>query len=72
MLATEILVTVSGHRVTILETSKDQPEFGAGLQSSPNGTEIYHLWGLDDILKPVATAPRILEIRNFDAVTLAR
>lgn len=71
-LATAISVTLSGHSATILEASDGQHEFGAGLQSSPNGTRLYQRWGIEDILRPITSAPRVLEIRDFDGDVLAR
>lgn len=71
-LATAISVTLSGHRATVFEAAEKQQEFGAGLQSSPNGTRLFQRWGLEQLLQPIATAPSLLEIRDFDGNPLAR
>ncbi|RDL38511.1 uncharacterized protein BP5553_02851 [Venustampulla echinocandica] len=71
-LATAISVTLAGHKATIFEAAEKAHSFGAGLQSSPNGTQLFSRWGLYDILKPVATAPTLLHIHSLDGRPLAR
>lgn len=71
-LATAISVTLAGHKATVFEAADSIHAFGAGLQSSPNGTRLFSRWGLHDILKPVATAPTLLHIHSFDGKPIAR
>jgi salicylate hydroxylase len=71
-LATAISVTIAGHKATVFEASDSVHSFGSGLQSSPNGTRLFSRWGLDEILKPVTTTPKVLHIHNFDGMRLAR
>jgi salicylate hydroxylase len=71
-LATAISVTIAGHKATVFEASDSVHSYGSGLQSSPNGTQLFSRWGLDEILKPVITTPKVLQIHNFDGMRLAR
>lgn len=65
-LAVAISVTLSGHRATVFESFQTIHPFGSGLHISPNGTRLLSRWGLIDVLKPVVTAPRILQTHNFN------
>lgn len=65
-LAVAISVTLSGHRATVFESFQTIHPFGSGLHVSPNGVRLLSRWGLSDVLKPVVTAPRILQTHNFN------
>ncbi|KAI0380360.1 putative monooxygenase [Hypomontagnella monticulosa] len=71
-LSMAISVSLAGHQVSVYETHSGTHEFGAGLQSSPNGTRIYEKWGLAASLKSVATSPRVFQIQRFDGTILAQ
>ncbi|KAK8128640.1 monooxygenase [Apiospora sp. TS-2023a] len=71
-LSMAISMAQAGHQVSVFEAHHSLHEFGAGLQSSPNGTRIYAELGLTEALKPIATAPEVLQISRFDGAVLAR
>lgn len=71
-LSMAISVALAGHRVSVFEAHHETHEFGAGLQSSPNGTRIYAKWGLADSMKSIATPPEVYEMRRFDGTVLAQ
>ena len=71
-LAASISTALSGHFVTIFESSPNLHEIGAGLQLTPNGTQLLSKWGIADDLGPKATAPSTMCIRRFDGRVLAR
>ncbi|KAL2274348.1 hypothetical protein FJTKL_03267 [Diaporthe vaccinii] len=70
-LAVAISVTLSGHRATVFEAFETIHPFGSGLHISPNGTRLLSRWGLGNILNPVITAPRALQIHDFNGELLA-
>ncbi|KAK7734905.1 hypothetical protein SLS53_007682 [Cytospora paraplurivora] len=71
-LATAISITLAGHRVSVFESTAHAHEVGAGLQSSPNGSRLYHRWGLTQALEPLAAVPNVLEIHSSDGKVLAK
>ncbi|ROW16590.1 hypothetical protein VPNG_01589 [Cytospora leucostoma] len=71
-LATAISITLAGHRVSVFESTAHAHEVGAGLQSSPNGSRLYHRWGLAHVLEPLAAVPNVLEIHSSDGKVLAK
>ncbi|KAI3396560.1 hypothetical protein diail_12084 [Diaporthe ilicicola] len=70
-LAVAISVTLAGHRATVFEAFETIHPFGSGLWISPNGTRLLSKWGLGDILHPAVTAPRTLQINDFDGKLLS-
>lgn len=70
-LATSIAVSLAGHEVIVFEEQDGPHEFGAALNSSPNGTALYHKWGLDPHLEPIFTSPGKFEIRSAEGEVLA-
>lgn len=70
-LATSIAVSLAGHEVIIFEEHHGPHEVGAAVNSSPNGTSLYHKWGLDPHLEPYFTAPKKYEIRSTQGKVLA-
>ncbi|KAH8203876.1 hypothetical protein TruAng_001940 [Truncatella angustata] len=64
-LATAISVTLAGHNATIFESSDQPHPFGSGFQCSPNGTRLLLRWGLEEILKPVASSHKLLQIYDI-------
>lgn len=70
-LAVAISVALSGHRATVFEAFETTHPFGSGLYITPNGTRLLSRWGLNDILKPVLTAPQTSQIHNLDGGLLA-
>lgn len=70
-LAVAISVALSGHRATVFEAFETIHPFGSGLHISPNGTRLLSRWGLGNILNPVITSPRTLQIHEFDGELLA-
>ncbi|KAK7958087.1 hypothetical protein PG988_012935 [Apiospora saccharicola] len=71
-LSMAISIAQAGHQVSVFEAHHSLHEFGAGLQSSPNGTRIYAELGLTEALKPIATSPELLQNSRFDGAVLAR
>ncbi|KAI8956935.1 putative monooxygenase [Daldinia sp. FL1419] len=71
-LSAAISIALAGHQVSIFEAHPGAHEFGAGLQTSPNGTRIYTEWGLSDSIRSIATMPEIYQIRRFDGAILAQ
>lgn len=70
-LAVAISVALSGHRATVFEAFEITHPFGSGLYIPPNGTRLLSRWGLNDILKPVLTAPQTSQIHNLYGGLLA-
>lgn len=70
-LAAAISIALSGHRATVFEAFETIHPFGSGVQLSPNGTRLLSKWGLGDILDPVLTSPRALQIHNLNGEILA-
>lgn len=69
--AVAISVALSGHRATVFEAFETIHPFGSGLHISPNGTRLLSRWGLGDILSPVVTSPRTLQIHDINGELLA-
>lgn len=57
-LGAAISILLAGHDVTVLESATAIGEVGAGIQILPNAARVLRSWGLEDKLKPYATAPR--------------
>lgn len=70
-LAVAISVALSGHRAIVFEAFETVHPFGSGLHISPNGTRLLSRWGLGDILNPVVTSPRVLQIHDLSGAPLA-
>ncbi|KAF7523481.1 hypothetical protein G7054_g11756 [Neopestalotiopsis clavispora] len=64
-LATAIAVTEAGHSATVFEAT-DRPRYaGAGILSSPNGTQLLSRWGVLDLLQwPIE--PDALKIHDLN------
>ena len=54
----------NGFRVVVLEQAERLEETGAGIQLSPNAARILIDLGLEDRLRPLATAPTALRVRS--------
>lgn len=70
-LAVAISVALSGHRATVFEAFETTHPFGSGLYIPPNGTRLLSRWDLNDILKPVLTAPQTSQIHSLYGGLLA-
>ncbi|OIW25157.1 FAD/NAD(P)-binding domain-containing protein [Coniochaeta ligniaria NRRL 30616] len=57
-LGAAIGILLAGHAVTVLESASAIGEVGAGIQVLPNSARVLRSWGLEDALRPWATAPR--------------
>lgn len=57
-LGAAIAILLAGHDVTVLEAASSIGEVGAGIQVLPNSFKVLQSWGLEDSLKPFATAPQ--------------
>ncbi|KIX03918.1 uncharacterized protein Z518_07471 [Rhinocladiella mackenziei CBS 650.93] len=54
-LSAALALSISGHRVTILESAPQLAEIGAGVQLTPDAIKFFFQWGLrDDILSKAA------------------
>ncbi|KAF7155380.1 hypothetical protein CNMCM5623_007451 [Aspergillus felis] len=50
---------LAGHDVHVLESAHEVGEVGAGIQVLPNSSRVLQHWGLDDVLTPYMTRPRV-------------
>lgn len=57
-LGAAISILLAGHDVTVLESASSIGEVGAGIQILPNSFKVLQSWGLEDKLRPFATAPK--------------
>ncbi|ORX91360.1 hypothetical protein BCR34DRAFT_650166, partial [Clohesyomyces aquaticus] len=57
-LGAAISLLLSGHSITILESTPTISEVGAGIQCLPNSTRVLVSWGLEPLLSRHATRPR--------------
>ncbi|KAI1172938.1 putative monooxygenase [Nemania sp. FL0916] len=71
-LSMAISMSLAGHRVSVFEEHRGPHEFGAGVQTSPNGTRIFEAWGLGSAMRSIATTPQVFQIRRFDGAVLAQ
>ncbi|KAJ5927200.1 hypothetical protein N7516_008973 [Penicillium verrucosum] len=71
-LAAAVSISLSGHRVTVIESAKELLEVGAGLQVTPNCTRILQRWGLPDRLWLSAAEPSALIVHRYSGKVLAR
>jgi len=56
----------AGHRVTIVESSREIGEVGAGIQVSPNSSRLLQRWGLGKHLKDISVEPEAIVFRRYD------
>jgi salicylate hydroxylase len=57
--------------VRVYEQSGDFDELGAGIQISPNGSRLLHRLGLGPLLERCSVRPQAIEMRRWDAATIA-
>jgi salicylate hydroxylase len=70
-LAAAVSLSLSGHRVTVFESSTDIGEIGAGIQVTPNFTRQLSRWGLGARMAECAVAPdRMRQMRWEDSKLL--
>ncbi|KAL6399164.1 FAD binding domain-containing protein [Ilyonectria robusta] len=70
-LASAISCALSGHNVTIFESTEELSEVGAGLQVTPNSSRLLQQWGLPDKLWETAAEPTYLAVHKYTGQTLA-
>jgi salicylate hydroxylase len=58
-LGSAIACALAGHKVHILEATREIKEVGAGIQVLPNSSRVLQHWGLEDALTPYMTFPRV-------------
>lgn len=56
----------AGHRVTIVESSPQIGEVGAGIQVSPNSSRLLRRWGLGKHLDEIAVKPEAICFRRYN------
>lgn len=71
-LAAAISCSLSGHRVTIFESTEELSEVGAGLQVTPNSSRLLQQWGLPERLWETAAEPSFLAVHSYTGPVLAR
>jgi len=54
-----------GHKVTVLESSRQLSEVGAGIQIPPNSTKILDAYGLTPKLEQVVVKPSHINLRRY-------
>ena len=64
-LAASISISLSGHRVTVLEGASRLAEIGAGLQITPNASRLLAHWGLLEKAESVAAIPTVLAVHRY-------
>lgn len=64
-LAVARALALRGVAVTVLEQAEEIREVGAGLQISPNGTQVIEALGLRDALKKAAPQAQAVSLRNY-------
>jgi len=57
-LGAAIGILLAGHAVTVLESTSEIGEIGAGIQVLPNSSKVLQHWGLKSQLEKYATAPK--------------
>lgn len=60
-----ICIRASGHEVTIFEKMAELQEIGAGIQISPNATNILRAWDLLDAVQSCAVQPNAAILRSY-------
>ncbi|KAI1340309.1 FAD/NAD(P)-binding domain-containing protein [Xylariaceae sp. FL0016] len=71
-LGAAIGILLAGHTVTVLESTSEIGEIGAGIQVLPNSSRILRSWGLGDELAKHATTPRYCNMRGWKGNILSR
>lgn len=71
-LASSIQLALSGHSVTVLESTSSLSEIGAGLQLTPNSTRLLQGWGLynHDYFPHLPCEPRNCTVYNYKGKVL--
>ncbi|KAH6893371.1 FAD binding domain-containing protein [Thelonectria olida] len=70
-LATAISCSLSGHNVTVFESTEELSEVGAGLQVTPNSSRLLQQWGLPERLWETAAEPTYLAVHSYTGSILA-
>ena len=58
-LGSAISCALAGHKVQVLEATREIKEVGAGIQILPNSSRVLQHWGLEQALTPHMTSPRV-------------
>jgi salicylate hydroxylase len=58
-LGSAISCALAGHKVQVLEATREIKEVGAGIQILPNSSRVLQHWGLEKALRPHMTFPRV-------------
>ncbi|MGC1353633.1 MAG: FAD-dependent monooxygenase, partial [Xanthobacteraceae bacterium] len=66
-LTAALALAQNGFRVVVLEQAERLEETGAGIQLSPNAARILIDLGLEDRLRPLATAPVALRVLRAES-----
>jgi salicylate hydroxylase len=56
----------AGHHVTVLESTRELRDAGAGIQITPNATRLLLRWGLDPALEARAVEPAAIVFRRYN------
>lgn len=65
-LACAIGLVRAGHRVTVLESTRELSEVGAGIQVPPNSVRILKEYGIYDKFTNVVTRPESIVIKRYE------
>jgi len=60
-LSAALALSLSGHTVTLLESSPALAELGAGVQLTPNATKAFWKWGLGSSILSHAVLPFFIQ-----------
>jgi len=71
-LSAALALSLSGHTITILESSPALAEVGAGVQLTPNATKAFWKWGLGPSILEHAVLPSSFNIRDLETGKLIR
>ncbi|KAK7426102.1 hypothetical protein QQZ08_007412 [Neonectria magnoliae] len=70
-LAAAISCALSGHNVSVFESTRELSEAGAGLQVTPNSSRLLQQWGLLKKIWETAAEPTFLAVHRYSGQTLA-
>lgn len=70
-LGATIALLLAGHNVTVLESTSEIGEVGAGIQVLPNSCKVLKHWGLESLLLPYATCPKRVNILGWKGNTIS-
>ncbi|KAF2484884.1 salicylate hydroxylase [Neohortaea acidophila] len=64
-LAAAISCAIAGHRICVLEASRELAEIGAGLQITPNAARLLEAWGLGPDIEAMGAEPTKLTVHRY-------